>query len=115
MEEKSKELLDKVNSLLKEEGIDNSVNDIDNSTLLKEYLLPGLKSSKDVLGSLYSFKSRERGGFIGKVKTKVQGLIINTVINVIEKQSMKQQKFNELTYKAIEALIKENEELRKRG
>jgi len=115
MDEKSKALLNKVNELLKEEGIDTENTEIDNTTMLKEYLLPGLKNSKDVLGSLYSFKSRERGGVAGKVKTKLQSLIINTVINVIEKQSMKQQKFNEITFKAIEALIKENEELRKRG
>jgi len=97
---------------LKEEGDNNTTGSIDNKTLLEEYLLPGLKGSKDILGSLYAFKSRARGGFVGKVKTTLQKIIINTVINVIEKQSMKQQKFNELTYKAIEGLIKENTDLR---
>lgn len=114
MDKKSSELLEKVNMILKEEGIDNTNAEIDTSTMLNDYLLPGLQNSKDILTSIYSFKSRSRDGIVGKFKTKVQSLIINTVINVIEKQSMKQQKFNEITFRAIEALAKENKELKEK-
>lgn len=103
-------ILKKVESVLEEEGI-NTENK-SNSENLNEFILPGLKNSKDVLGSIYSFQMRQRQGFLGKLKSAFQNKIINTCINVIEKQSMKQQKFNELTYKAIEALIAENEELK---
>lgn len=82
------------------------------SELLENFILPGMKNSKDVLGSIYTFQVRERGGLFGKIKSKFQAKIVNTCINVIEKQSMKQQKFNELTYRAIEALIEENKELK---
>lgn len=110
MVKSSDEMLNTTNHILSEEGVDS--NDTKNPTeALKNFILPGLNSSKDTLSSIY-YKSRSREGFVGKVKTKIQGVIINTVINVVERQSMKQQKFNGLVYKAVEALEKENEELR---
>lgn len=106
----SEQILNTTNQILSEEGVDSS--DIKNPTeALKNFILPGLNSSKDTLSSIY-YKSRTREGIVGKMKTKIQGVIINTVINVVERQSMKQQKFNGLVYKAVEALEKENEELR---
>lgn len=105
MEDKSKELLDKVKTLLKEEGIDISNDEMDASTVLREFLLPGLKNSKDVLSSLYSFSTPQRSGVIGEIKSFIQRKLTNTTVNVIEKQSMRQQKFNELVYRTLEILI----------
>jgi len=105
---KAQELLNKTKIILENEGELDNVDKLSNDTILKDFVLPGLKNSKDVLSSIYSFQSRSRGGFLGKIKTLLQNKIILTVINVIERQSMKQQKFNELTYKAIEALVEEN-------
>ena len=108
---KSDEILEKVDEILKEEGSFNSETK-SNSEILEEFILPSLEGSKDVLSSIYSFQVRERKGFIGKLKSMFQNKIVNTSINVIEKQSMKQQKFNELTFKAIGYLIEENKRLR---
>lgn len=109
----SEEILKNVENVLKEEGFDFGDKKT-NSEILEEFILPGLKNSKDILQSIYSFQIRSRSGVLGKLKTGLQNKIINTCINVIEKQSMKQQKFNELTFRAIETLVKENKELRER-
>lgn len=98
-------LLIDVNNILEEEGIDLSSNTPEQNI---EYILKALESSKDILSPLYSFKTRERGGLIGKIKSKIQNKIINTVINVIEKQSQKQQKFNELVFKYLQELQKQS-------
>lgn len=107
----SKNLISKAEKILDEEGITTS--SINPEEELAEFILPGLNASKDTLEAIY-FKSRSRSGFLGKIKTKLQEKIIFTVINVIEKQSMKQQKFNILTYKAIERLALENKQLREK-
>ncbi len=114
MDKKEKDILEKVNKLLESEGKDSKELNISNTELLNDFLLPALKSSKDVLGSIYAFDSRERSGLLGNIKSKVQRKIINTVINVVEKQSMRQQKFNDLMYKSIEILIEENSSLKKK-
>jgi hypothetical protein len=106
------DLLQKAKSILESEGVELEGESLTDSQLLKDFILPGLKSSKEVLSSIYAFKPRKRGDFIGKFKSKIQEKIVNTVVNVMEKQSMKQQKFNELVYQAIEKLITENETLR---
>ncbi|MEP7103787.1 MAG: hypothetical protein ABI721_03700 [Candidatus Dojkabacteria bacterium] len=107
------QILKKTRELLLEEGIDLDRTDKTASEMLEEFILPGLKGSKDTLESIYYMQAKDRGGFLGKIKSIVQRKLINTTINVIEKQSMRQQKFNELTYKAIELLIEENKNLQK--
>lgn len=106
----SNELIKRAEEYLKEEGVD--LNEKTDEDTLKEYILPAMESSKDILSSVYAFQSRSREGIPGKIKTYIQKKIIFTVINVIEKQSMRQQKFNELTYRAIQKLIAENENLK---
>lgn len=107
----SEEILKKVEEVLKEEGLEFD-SKMDNEKILNEFIIPGLQNSKNTLQSLYGFQGRARGGVIGKIKSLFQNKIINTCINVIEKQSIRQQKFNELTYKAIETLVDENKKLK---
>jgi len=109
------EILKKTKELLMEEGIDLDRTDKTPSEMLEEFILPGLKGSKDTLESIYSMQAKDRGGVLGSIKSKVQRKLINTIINVIEKQAMRQQKFNELSYKAIELLIEENKALRSKS
>lgn len=106
-------LLKNARNVLEQEGLEMTDANKSPAEILNEFILPGLKNSKDTLGSIYSFQTRQRQGFFGKLKNLLQSKIVNTTINVVEKQSMKQQKYNELVYKAIEQLIKENEELKK--
>lgn len=109
----SDELMVKVNQYLENEG-SVSKQELSSTEVLDEFILPGLKASKDVLSTVYSFQVRNRTGFVGKAKNLLQTKIVNTIINVLEKTSMRQQKFNELTYRAIEALVAENQELKKK-
>jgi len=106
------ELMQNAKTVLENEGELSSADNLSTDQVLKEFILPGLKNSKDTLSSIYTFKSRNREGFFGRFKTFLQSKIIYTVINVIERPSMKQQKYNVLLYKAIENLVKENEELK---
>lgn len=108
---KSEQILQNAKKVLAEEGSLTDANEKTNSELLEEFILPGLKNSQNTLADIY-FSPKNRSGLLGKLKTKIQKVIINTTINVIEKQSMKQQKFNSLTVKAIEALLEENKRLR---
>lgn len=108
------EILKKTKELLAEEGIDLDRTDKSSSEMLEEFILPGLKGSKDTLESIYYMQAKDRGGFLGSLKSAIQRKLINTTINVIEKQAMRQQKFNELTYKALELLIEENKALREK-
>jgi hypothetical protein len=107
------ELMERARNVLEQEGSEFDETQKSPTEVLKDFILPALKSSKDVLGSIYSFRLRDKSGIIGKLKNSIQSKLVNTTINVIEKQSMKQQKFNELTYKAIEKLMEENDELRR--
>lgn len=108
------ELLNKSKELLEMEGVNFDETNKSTAEMLEEFVLPGLKASKDTLQSIYAMQVRERGGFMGKMKSMIQRKLVNTTINVIEKQAMRQQKFNELTFRAIELLIKENKELREK-
>lgn len=109
---KEDKLLKDVKEILKGEGVEEKV--MTRDEVYKEFLLPGLNNSKNILEPLYSFKVNSKSGIIGKLKMAVQSKIVNTCINVLERQSIKQQKFNELTFRSIEKLIEENRELRKK-
>jgi hypothetical protein len=109
-----KEILEKVKTMLKEEGINLDDSTKSSGEMLEDFILPGLKSSKDTLQAIYAMQVRDRGGLLGKIKSLFQRKLVNNTINVIEKQSMRQQKFNELSFRAIELLIKENKELKQR-
>ena len=111
MPPKSEELLEKVNELLKQEGA-NVASKKSASELLEEYILPGMMHSKSTLGSLYDYAPRNKSGFVGKLRNKVINKLKRITISTMEKPMIKQQKYNELLYKAIEALVEENKELR---
>jgi hypothetical protein len=110
----SENILENVKKILIEEGANINEKNDDPEYLLSEFVLPGLSNSKDILSALYSFQTRERSGFLGKMKSLVQRKLVNIMIGTMEKQSMKQQKFNDLTVKAIEILIEENRSLKER-
>lgn len=98
--------LDKTAKLLELQGetIDNKPQS--EEEMLISYIIPGLENSKEILSGIYSQKTRSRKGFLGRIKSFLHQKLINIVINVIERPMVKQQKFNELTYKAIEILAK---------
>ncbi|GAB4284436.1 MAG: hypothetical protein Kow0081_1610 [Candidatus Dojkabacteria bacterium] len=81
--------------------------------LMEEFILPGLYNSKNTLGSLYKFVPKQKSGIFGKLKNKFLHKMKNIVINVVERESMRQQKFNELTYQSIMNLQKQIDEIEK--
>ncbi len=107
------ELIANAEKLLSEEGKLKS-GEQSTEEAFREFILPALKSSKDTLHTIY-YKGfvKDRPSFFGKLKRMIQMKIVNSVIATIEKQSQKQQKFNELTYRSIEILVEEIENLKK--
>lgn len=101
-------LIEKAKNILKNEGAEDINKTLSEEELLAEFILPGLANSKDIISSLYSAKTRTRTGVIGKIKGFIHQKLINIVINVLERPLVKQQKFNELAYKAISILQKKS-------
>src|SRR5688500_2884171 len=103
----STEILNNVNEVLANEGADTSNQYTDSLDILEKLILPGLKNSKNTMSSLYKYTPPQKGGILGKFKGMVLIRLRNIILNVVEGESMKQHKFNELTYKAIEELVAE--------
>lgn len=104
--ENAEKFLAKTAKLLELQGetIDNKPQS--EEEMLISYILPGMENSKEILSGIYSQKTRSRKGILGRIKGFLHQKLINIVINVIERPMLKQQKFNDLTYKAIEILSK---------
>lgn len=100
-------LLKNAEMILEQEGYVDEDNNLSNIEIIEKHILPALKNSKNTLSEILNFESRDRKGIVGKVKSFILGKLKNIVINVVEKQSAKQQKFNELVYQAIEKLVEE--------
>lgn len=100
-------LLKKAEEILEQEGSINKKEELSNVEFIEKFILPGLRNSKNTLSDIQGFEIRKTGGIVGKIRFFILSKIKNIVINTIEKQSAKQQKFNELVYQAIEKLVKE--------
>jgi hypothetical protein len=112
MDKASESILQKVNKVLEEDGM--QVPELTPEQKLHEYILPGMQSAKATLASLYSYKPKQYSGILGSIKYKILNKLKHVVLNVVERESMRQQKFNELTTKAIEALLEENKMLKEK-
>ena len=108
---KSEELLEKVNQIIKNEGF-AAPEDLSSSEKLDKYIIPGIQNSKNTLAELYKFSPKDKQGFVGKLKNMILGKVKNITLNVVERESMRQQKFNELTYQALVEMKKELEGLK---
>ena len=111
------EILKKLNDYIKDhDPFFQETTNLKKSTLdiLEEDVLPVLKVNKNILENLYSWDYKKTNkSLITKIKNYLKKIIKNIVINIIERIEIKQAKFNEITYTAIEILIKENRELKK--
>lgn len=112
MKVSSQNLLKNVDKILEEEGNLREIKPKSPIEILEELIMPAMEISKDTLSSLYSYEPPTKVGIIGKLKNKVLFRLRNIIFNVVEKQSMRQQKHNELVYKAIQQLIEENKSLK---
>lgn len=111
MKHDPKKILQKVDEILDAEGTTSKSN-MSTTELLEQYLLPAMKQSKSTLGDLYAYEPRKKSGFIGKLRNKVINKLKNVTISTMERSMIRQQKYNELLFKSIEALIEENNKLR---
>jgi len=111
------EILKKLNDYIKDhDPFFQETTNLKKSTfdILEEDVLPVLKVNKNILENLYSWDYKKTNkSLITKIKNYLKKIIKNIVINIIERIEIKQAKFNEITYTAIEILIKENRELKK--
>jgi len=111
------EILKKLNDYIKDhDPFFRETTNLKKSTLdiLEEDVLPVLKVNKNILENLYSWDYKKTNkGLAIKIKNYFKKIIKNIVINIIERVEIKQAKFNEITYNAIEILIKENRDLKK--
>lgn len=111
MKNNSEELLIKVKELVKQEGHARRNSIEDETEMMDTYVLPAIKSSKDIQKYLYvDFTSGS--GSLRNLKNKLLRKIGNVAINVTERSFMKQQKFNENTSLLLEYLLEENKRLR---
>ena len=96
-----KEILSNINKLIEEEGFTSKTND-DPIEKLEKFILPGLLNSKSTLSSIYNWEpSTNKYGILGKLKVFILRRLKNIIVNVFERNAMKQQKFNDLVYEAI--------------
>ena len=106
----SQEILDNVDELLADEGM--AVDSGDKGSRLETHILPVLEKSRDIQSYLYSYEPPHAKGSVRNLKNTFLSKMRNIIINVMERVTMRQQKFNELTYQALVELQKENQELR---
>lgn len=105
------ELIQNLLIFLKEkEGIDLLKQEFSEVEMIEKFLLPALKNSKNSLQSLYSYEPTQRHGFIGKLKTYIEKKVSNMVKSNLERQSINQQKFNDVVAQILEYLLIEVKE-----
>jgi DNA primase large subunit len=107
------EFLKKLDDYLTDHGLSASEY-LDTKAKLDQYGLPALAATKSILNDIYSYRPPTGDGILRKVKNKIINLIRNVSISTIELSTIKQNKFNELTYQFIDMLVAENKELRER-
>ncbi len=105
-----KELLENVNEILADEGYESSESESENK--LEELILPALATSRDIQSYLYAYEPPSGKGFVRKIKNTLLSKLRNIIVNVLERLTMRQQKFNELTYQALIELTEENKNLK---
>jgi hypothetical protein len=109
----AEELLQKVDELLAKEG--HNVSELTREEKLYDFVLPGLEKSKSTLSSLYKYEPRNKRGIFGAIKFKILSKLKNIIINVVERESMSQQKVNELTFQAFVLLTEEIKTLKEKS
>ena len=105
----AKTLLEKVNKVLESEGV--AASQLTNEEKLYDFIFPGIENAKSTLSSLHKNKKKKGNSPIGKIKSFILKRVRNIVINTVEAESMKQQKFNDMTYQALVILQEENKKL----
>jgi len=99
------QLIANVKKFLKEkEGFDVDGSKVSGIDLIDKFLIPALRSSKDSLTALYDYFPKKRSGLLGKIKNKIEILVSNMVKSNLEKQSLRQQKFNDVVVQILEIL-----------
>lgn len=108
---KAEVLLKNVKYVLENEGTQTQ-KEMTSLEKLYKYLIPAMQNSKDTLEVLYDYKPREKSGIVGRLKNKILNKLKNVTLSTIEKQAIRQQKYNDLVFQAIENLSKEIEAIK---
>lgn len=105
------DLVNNAKKILEQEGL-NMSDDLTAMEKIEKYLIPAMQNSKDTLEVLYDYKPREKSGFIGKIKNLIINKVKNISLATIEKQAIRQQKYNDLVFQVLENLKKEVESMK---
>lgn len=105
----AEEIVQKIGNILEEEQ--RSIpKEISSEEKLSKYILPALEKNKSTLANLYQYAPKTANGFLGRIKAKILLKLRNITINIVERESMRQQKFNELVYQALLEMNRMREE-----
>ena len=105
----SDQILESTNQFLDSLGLLEE-GDSDQDKLTK--LLEVLAKSRNTQSAFYGWEPPHGGGFLRKIKNKIQLVIKNIILNTLEKYVMRQQKYNEVVYQTMMELVEENKRLR---
>lgn len=108
----AEELLNKIRTALKSEGLEAEMATADPELLVTKYAIPALNNLKDIQSSLYTDYYLDESGLQRKLKNKVIRKLSNVTRNTVEMPLMRQQKFNDNVTAVLEYLISENAKLR---
>lgn len=111
--DQSDQILSKLDQFLKEKGLSEGGEPMDEKTKLTQFGLPALNATKGILQDIHSYRPPTGGSFTRVLKNKIINLIKNVSISTVELAVIKQNKFNELTSQFIVYLMSENERLSK--
>lgn len=106
----SKTLLKNVDSILEAEGV--QLDDLSTQEKLQEFVFPGIENAKSTLSSLHKYKPQTGKSIPQKIKSYILMKIRNIVVNTVEAESMRQQKYNDMVYQALLLMHEENQVLR---
>jgi hypothetical protein len=75
-----------------------------NTDKLSAYILPAMQHSKNIQSGLYSWEPPVGGGRWRQIKNWILLKCKSVVVNILERSFVRQQKYNELNYQALEIL-----------
>ncbi|MEI7579795.1 MAG: hypothetical protein WCJ58_07250 [bacterium] len=113
MNQREKDLLQKLREIIKEKQLPEPGADVDFKAYILTSVIPVLQTTKDIQSPIYDDVISGKGIF-GKLKKKILDKIANVTRNVVERSFTRQQKFNNSILQLFEYLVQENIELTKK-
>lgn len=105
--ENAKMFVSRMRELLNEEELGGMRREDDPDVLIREYVLPALESSKNVLADLYHDIHGGSGPF-ARIKRIIITKVANISRNTMERSMISQQRYNDMVYTLLKYLYEKN-------